>query len=398
MSLQPSSLATRCVHGPRRPAPGSEGLVLPIDRSSTFLQHEASRRAIDEGRWSEVPVYSRYKNPTVQAAEEHLADLEGAERALLFASGQAAMHATLLSLARPGRKIACARQLYGGTLDLLTVLRDLSIESILFDPFEEASLARALAEEPCAVLVESVSNPTLRVADLPRLAARVHAVGAALLVDATFASPVLQRPLELGADLVLHSATKFLGGHSDLLAGVVLGSAAALDPIWLWRMRAGGILDPAAAYLLVRGLMTLCLRVRAQGQGALALAQALTTCPAVSRVLHPCLPSHKDQTLAAQLLAGPVPIVSFELEGGDEALRPFVDRLRLAQDAPSLGGVETLVSLPRFMSHRSLSVEERAAVGIGPGFVRVAVGIEDPRDLVADFSQALGPTPLTRRA
>lgn len=390
---RPSSvhaLRTRCVHRPQRPDAAHPGLALPIDRSTTFVQGDAARALTDAGRWDEALVYARYGSPTVSAVEDHLADLEGAERCLLFGSGMAAIHAALLGLREPGRPVAVARELYGGTSDLLGALADLGVEALPFSVTELETLEAALAAGAGLVWLETVSNPTLRVADLGAVIALSRSAGARVVVDSTFTSPILAQPLELGVDAVVHSATKLLGGHSDLLAGAVLGSAGTLDPVRQWRKRAGGSLDPQGAWLLERGLATLALRVEAAGRGAVAVAEALDADPRVAWVSHPSLPGHPDHELARRALAGPVPLVAFGLRAGDDALRPFADRLRLALDAPSLGGVETLVSLPAFMSHVGLTPAERAAVGIGPGTVRVAVGIEEPLDLVEDLLQALG--------
>ena len=390
---RPHRMRTLCVHGGYRPSPEDAGLSPAIQRSSTFLQHAGTHAATDAGRWEEVLVYSRYGNPTVAACEARLAALEGAPRALLFGSGMAAMHAGVLALARPGSAIAAARQLYGGTLDLLrNELVPLGFRLLEFDVAHENALHGMESEDVSLVLCESLSNPTLIAADLPRLAADARSLGASLLVDATFASPMLQRPLELGADLVMHSATKYLGGHSDLIAGVLAGAPEAMRRCWALRRRCGGVLDPGAAFLLDRGVRTLALRVSAQCEGALHLARVLSRHSAVSRVHYPGLETHPTHERARRLLSAAGGVLAFELTAGDEALRGFVARLRLALDAPSLGGVETLVSLPVHMSHAGLAPEARLAAGIGAGLVRVAVGIEDPEDLAQDFVQALGGT------
>lgn len=385
-----SSLRTLCVHRPGALDGRDKSLSLPIDRSSTFFQDEEAQRLTASGRWSEALVYARYGNPTLEAVEAHLASLEGAERALLFSSGMAAIHALLLACHRPGQPLAVSTDLYGGTAELVTSLEALGLDVVRFDPQQDGDLEAALAQAPSLVWAETVSNPTLRVTDVPELAAQCHAAGAQLAVDATFSTPVLQRPLSQGADFVVHSATKALGGHSDLLAGVVLGSDEALNDVWSWRKKGGATLSADGAWLLERGLATLALRMEASGRSALEIAQALEGDSRVARVLHPHLASHPDHERASRILSGPVGLVSFELAGGDDALRPFVDRLQLVLDAPSLGGVETLVSLPRTMSHAALTDAERAAQGIGPGFVRLAVGIEAAEDLVADLLQALG--------
>jgi cystathionine beta-lyase/cystathionine gamma-synthase len=393
MSGSPSSsewsVATLCVHGGYRPGPGSPDVVAPISRTSTFLQDETTYAQIAAGRASEALIYTRYGNPTLDSVETVLAALEGTERALVFASGMAALHAAVLATARPGSTIVVSKELYGGTRDLLLgglVHLGFAIREFGIDDFE--SLERALEEDVSLVLCESVSNPTLAVADLPRIAAIVHAGGAKLLVDATFVSPILERPTEHGADLVMHSATKYLGGHSDLTAGVICGGRADLDGIWTWRKRAGGCLDPEAAFLLARGLKTLALRMRAHCEGATHLAGVLAEHPRVVRVFYPGLEHHPSHAVATRLLAMPGGMVSFEVASGEAALA-LARGLSLALDAPSLGGVETLVSLPAYMSHVHLSEEERLGVGIRPGLVRVSVGIEDPCDLERDFVQAL---------
>jgi cystathionine beta-lyase/cystathionine gamma-synthase len=383
------SFATRCVHGPARPTPAQPALAPPIVLSTTFLQSPEVHALTDAGAWDTALVYSRYWNPTVAACEERLASLEGAEGAVLFGSGMAAMHAGLLALAEPGAPIALARQSYGGTRGLVEALAALGLPARDFDVGDPESLARALGSGARVVVCESISNPTMQVADVPSIARATHAAGARLLVDATFASPALQRPLELGADLVMHSATKYLGGHTDVSAGVLAGGGSVLRAAREWRKRAGGTLDSHAAYLLDRGVRTLALRVGAACAGAAALAEFLAEHPRVRAVHHPSLASHPSHALGAELLAAPGAMLAFELAGGDDALRPFVGRLELALDAPSLGGVETLVSLPRFMSHAAWTDEQRRAAGIRAGLVRVSVGIEDPRDLVADFDRAL---------
>ena len=383
------SVATLCVHGGHRPTPDAPDVVAPTSRSSTFLQDETTYAKIAAGRTAEALIYTRYGNPTLDSVERGLAALEGAERALVFASGMAALHAAVLGTARTGSTIIVSKQLYGGTRDLLLGgLAGLGFVILEFDVADAEGLERAMSADVSLVLCESVSNPTLVVADLPRIAAIAHAGGAKVLVDATFVTPILQRPIEHGVDLVMHSATKYLGGHSDLTAGVICGGRADLDGVWTWRKRAGGCLDPEAAFLLARGLKTLAIRMRAHCEGATHLAGVLAGHPRVVRVFHPALESHPSHGIASRLLEMPGGMVSFEVASGEAALT-VARSLTLALDAPSLGGVETLVSLPAFMSHVHLTEEERLAVGIRAGLVRVSVGIEDPRDLARDFVQAL---------
>lgn len=389
--VRPGTLA---VHGGRRPTPEDPDIAPPLRRSTTFLQHQETHQATDAGDWVTPLVYTRYKNPNVEDAEARLAVLEGAERAVLFASGMAALNGLFQSVFPRGRgRVAVARQIYGGTTALFAgPLRELGFEVLFFDVSSDRELDAALAKGAGLVHVEGLSNPVVVPADLPRVAERVRAAGARLSVDSTFATPIVQRPLTLGADFVVHSATKALSGHSDITAGVVLGKADALEGVATLRKVAGAILDPGAAWLLIRSLATLDLRVRAQCRAALALAGALSEASGVARVHYPGLAHDPGHDLAKRVLEPDLfgSVLAFELEGGDAATRPYVERLRLALDAPSLGGVETLVSLPWAMSHAAMTPEERAAAGIGPGCVRIAAGIEDPIDLVRDFVDALG--------
>mgnify|MGYP005993865649 CR=1 FL=1 len=389
----PSTLA---IHGGRRPTPSDPDVSPPIRRTSTFLQHPGTHAATESGDWASPLVYTRYRNPNVEDAEARIAGLERAEGAVLFASGMAAIHALLMHAIPGGRgRIAVARQIYGGTSSLFSHVLGaeggLEMEALPFDVTDEADLARVLGEGVQLVHIEGLSNPTAIVADLPRIAEQAHAAGVRVSVDSTFATPIVQRPLELGADLVVHSATKALSGHSDVTAGVVLGRAVDMEPIATYRKITGAILDPSAAWLLTRSLATIDLRVRAQCRNALDLATAIEGARGVKRVHYPGLPSSPSHGLARRVLPSGLfgSVLAIELEAGDGGTREFVAKLALAIDAPSLGGVETLVCVPAYMSHVGLSAEERLAAGINPGCVRIAAGIEDSADLVADFLQAL---------
>jgi len=382
--------ATLCVHGGR--APGELGLVPPIVRSSTFRLDEGVHAERAAGRADRSLCYGREHNPTVAAVEARLACLEGAERSLLFASGQAALHAVLLAGVQAGGRVAMQRQIYGGTQGLCRrLLPRLGVELELFDVHDLDALAQLADARLQLVLCESLSNPLTAVADLPAVARLLaaRAPGARLVVDATLASPLAQRPLTLGANVVTHSATKYLGGHSDLIGGLVSGDEAFLRECWSWRTQAGGCLDPQAAYLLARGLSTLALRVPRQSETALELARFLAAHPAVERVHHCGLESDPFHAAAQRLLQHTGGLFSFVVRGGDEAARRFLSRLRLFTEAASLGGVESLISRPRDLSQVGLTEAERAAAGIAPGLVRLAVGVEDGRDLRADLEQAL---------
>ncbi len=391
MSTPARKFATRCIHEGYRATPASPAVVAPLVQSTTFLLDDASYERMLDGRVDEARIYTRLGNPTLDVVQQRLASLEGTEHALVFASGMAALHAALLALLPRGGSILAQREIYGSSWDLMAnQLGPLGFRLALADLSDERARRAAFDEhQPALVYCESVSNPTLHVADIPRLAREAHAGGAQLLVDATFASPALQRPAELGADLVFHSATKYLGGHSDLTAGVVCGSRAALKPVYRWLQLAGGCLDPHAAALLERGLKTLPLRVRAHCENARGLAERLARHPRVERVLHPSLATHPSHAVAREVLPGFGGMLSFVVKGGDAAALRFARALELALEASSLGGVETLVSLPFNTSHARLSSEQRAQAGIAPGFVRVSVGVEDLEDLVLDFEQAL---------
>jgi cystathionine beta-lyase/cystathionine gamma-synthase len=388
---KPFRPATLCVHAGHRADPSTPEVVAPIAQTSTFLLDDAAYARMLGGKVDEALIYTRIRNPTLDVVQRRIAALEGAEACLVFASGMAAIHSSIMSLVKSGSRIVAHKELYGSTWDLfVNYLAPLGIETILADLNDETDRGRALRGGAAVVYCESISNPTLCVADVPAIANAAHAAGAKLLVDATFATPILQRPLELGADLVLHSATKYLAGHSDLIGGAACGSAQALRGVFRWLQLGGGCMDPHAAFLLDRGIKTLPLRMRAHVENARRLAAWLAGDPRVSGVLYPGLASHKSHALSKRVLSAPGGMLSFVVAGGDGAALRFLRELKLAIEASSLGGVETLVSLPFNTSHVKLSSEDRAAAGIPPGLVRVSVGIEDVDDLIADFDQALG--------
>jgi cystathionine beta-lyase/cystathionine gamma-synthase len=382
--------ATLCVHGGVHDA--GAPLVPPIVRSSTFVLDDETYAARAAGRADRTWCYTRETNPTVAAVEARLARLEGAERTLVFASGQAALHAILMGSLARGQRVVAFRQIYGGTIDLLKMLCPrLDVEFERIEANDLAALERLCDERLALVLCESLSNPLNRVSDLPRVAALLaeRAPRAVLAVDATLASPLGQRPLALGAGLVWHSATKYLGGHSDLIGGVVAGSDERLKPIWTWRTKGGGCMDPEPAYLLDRGVRTLSLRLAAQSSSALRLASFLERHPRVARVHHCGLESHPDHALARELLSHTGGLFSFVVRGGDEEALRVIRRLALFAEAASLGGVESLASRPRDLSQVGLSEAERRQAGIEPGLVRLSIGIEDPADLEDDLGRAL---------
>jgi cystathionine beta-lyase/cystathionine gamma-synthase len=334
--------------------------------------------------------YTRLRNPTVEAAAAKVAALDGAERALLFSSGMAAIATTLLALLPPGGRVVAARDLYGDVFTLLcNELRrhGRSADFVAIDDRE--GWRRELERGADLVYVETLSNPMLRVADLPALAATAHEFNALALADATFTPPSLLRPLDLGFDLVLHSATKFLNGHSDVTAGTVSGASATLEAIAAEAAILGGCLDPYAASMLDRGLKTLVIRTEHQSASAHALADWLSHHSEIEHVAYPLLDTHPDRELAEEMLPAGGAVVSFRVAGGDERALAVLDAVEVIHQATSLGGVETLASAPHNTSHLGLSASERAAAGILPGTIRLSVGLEDVDDLIADLESAL---------
>lgn len=381
-------LATRAIHGSTaKDAYGSP--YVPVYNTTTFsFPSSAALLDVVEGRKSGC-LYTRYgNNPTVLALEETLASLESAEQAWTFSSGMAAISALFLAHGRDG--VACVGDAYGGTMELLSSqLPLLGMETHLLLASETDRLDQLLAQGVKLVYCETPANPTLDILDLCALAAKAHAHGALLAVDNTFASPVNQRPLELGADLVVHSATKYLGGHSDLTAGAMMGSQALLAPVWGWRKNLGTMIAPEVASLLSRSLRTLAVRVRQQNASAQAVAEAMTRHPRVSRVLYPGLRDFPGHELAARQMHGFGGMLTIEVEGGGNAAARVVDRLCVFTLAPSLGGAESLVTQPCTTSHHDLTPEERARRGISDAMLRLSIGLEDQSDLIADLDQAL---------
>ena len=335
--------------------------------------------------------YTRYGNvPNAVSVQERLALLERAEAALLLSSGMGATACAMLALLRPGDHLLASAWIYGGTHRLLTQeLQTLGISVTFVDPTASRDWKRSLRKATRAVFLETPVNPTTRVLDLSWLAQLTHRSGIALVVDSTFASPINYRPLEHGADVVIHSATKYLNGHHDVLGGAVMGSASFVEEVRQKMLVWGQAPDPFACWLLERGLKTLDVRVRRQNENAQRLAEWCEARPEVARVLYPGLPSHPDHALAREQLDGFGGMMAIELAGGGPAADRFVRRLRLIAHAPSLGGVDSLLSEPRFTSHAHLTSDERAALGIPDGFLRISVGIENIEDLIADVEQAL---------
>ena len=377
---------TRLVHGARRPDWNAGAVVPPIYQTSTYHWPAEHSEATRLGR---AYLYTRFENPTAEGPAEIIRQLEGGEAAKLFGSGMGAITSTVLSLIQSGDEVVCAGGLYGGTTDLATdLLPKFGVRVRRFTDDEAGAPEGRLGSGTRLVLLESPTNPLLRVHDIGRWARACDAVGALLLVDNTFASPVNQNPLGLGADLVVHSATKYLGGHSDLIAGVVTGPKALVDRIDA-QTYFGAALDPFAAFLLARSLKTLALRVARQNANGAAVAAAAAEHPAVARVHYPGRASAEEEAIAARQMRGRGGVLALSLRGGGPALERFLSHLRFAHVAASLGGVETLVSVPKLTSHRHMSDEELRTAGIDDGLVRIALGIEDTADLVRDVTEAL---------
>jgi len=335
-------------------------------------------------------IYSRNTNPTVAAFEAKIRALEGGEAATAFSTGMAAISGTLMALLRPGDRVVSTTDAYGGTSKLfLEFLPRWNIECALFDADDHDALEAQIRRGARVVYLETPTNPTLKVTDIARLAAAAHEAGAVVVVDNTFATPMNQRPLALGADLVVHSATKFLGGHADVLGGVLVGRADLVATVYHYREIHGATLDPMAAYLLLRGMKTLALRVRQQSASALAVARFLAAHEKVERVFYPGLASHPGHAVARAQMRGFGGVLSFAPRGGFEAVRRLLPRLRLAHRAANLGAVETIAGPPRTTSHVELSEAERARLGIPEALIRYSVGIEETDDLVADLASAL---------
>ena len=372
------SIDTLCIHAGQEPDPSSGAVMTPIVLSSTFWQDgPGQHKGYD---------YSRAGNPTRTALEGCLAALEGAKHAITFGSGCAATTTILLTL-KAGDHVLVGDDVYGGTFRIFDkVMKDFGIEATFLDMTDPAKVRVALRKNTRLVWMETPSNPMLKIFDIAAIAEVARKAGVPLCVDNTFATPVLQRPLDLGATLVVHSMTKYLNGHSDVVAGAVMTSDDALaERLHFLQKAAGAVPSPFDCYLVLRGLKTLAVRVERHVQNATKLASFLAGHAQVARVMYPGLDSHPGHALAQKQMKGPGGMISFELRGGLEHSKAFLKALRLFACAESLGGVESLAEHPAIMTHASLPAEARRALGIGDGLVRLSVGIEDPGDLQADL-------------
>jgi methionine-gamma-lyase len=382
--------ATLAIHAGEQRVHVSAPVGVQICRTANFTFSDTEEMK----RWAEgkspAYIYTRYGNPTLTLAEEKLAALEGAEAAIVTASGMAAISSALLAVLKAGDEVISLRQTYGGTYRLM---RDNFPRMGIVVRHVEADLAgiEKLVNPRTKVLyVESPTNPTLRLVDLRKAVAFAKEWDLVSMMDNTFASPVLQKPIELGFDLVLHSATKYLGGHSDIIAGAAAGRRSLINEVRHNIINLGGSLDPEAAYLLIRGMKTLEVRIERQCQSAMTVAKYLEKHPRVARVHYPGLASHPDHALAKRQMKAFGAMLAFDLKGGLKAARRFCDRVQIFLLAASLGGVDSLAVLPIYTSHYNMSLAELRAAGVELGTVRVSVGLEDPQDLLEDLRQALG--------
>jgi methionine-gamma-lyase len=380
----------RAIHGGEPNRHGVNGpIVTEIIRSSTFTFSSTEEMKLWAEGKNKAYIYTRYGNPTLTVAQEKIAALEGAEAAIVTSSGMAAMSSALLAALQAGDEVISTGQLYGGSYRLMRdVFPNMGI--VVRQVGTDLAGIEALVTPRTKVLyVETPTNPTLRLVDIHKAVAFAKKHKLVSIIDNTFATPVLQNPIALGYDMVVHSATKALAGHSDIIAGVAVGNAVWMERVRQMIIYLGGSMDPGAAYLLIRGIKTLGVRVQRQGENATAVAKFLEKHPKVARVHYPGLKSHPDHALAKKQMRGFGGMLAFDLKGGLPAARRFCDRVALFLLAASLGGVESLVILPIYSSHYNMTAEELRRAGVSPGTVRVSLGLEDKEDLIEDLKQAL---------
>ena len=391
--MKEQASATIAVHGGERVDEHPFGAVVaPVFHSTSYgFKSFAEMKEYAQGHLPESFFYSRYANPTVTEAERKIAELEGAEAAVVTCSGSSATFCALVAICEAGDEIIACDSIYGGTTKIIAeLLSRFQISSRFISIADVPRLAELKGERTRAFWFETPANPINRLVDLGEVADSARKAEIFSVVDSTFATPVLQRPLKFGIDAVMHSATKYLGGHADLTAGVVAGTQDFVSRVRRIAVRIGATLDPSAAYLLSRGMKTLELRVRASCENALQLARALSQHEKVARVYYPGLEDNPDYKLARKQMNGyGGGVVAIDIKGGEAEAERFFDALKLARSAPSLGGVETLVSYPLYSSHVGFTDEQLRAAGVSAATIRFAVGIEDARELIADITQAL---------
>ena len=382
--------ATRSVHAGELRQQEANAITTPIYQTATFW-FKSSEEVIEyqEGR-KRREEYGRYGNPTWRAVERKLSALEDGEETVLFASGMCAATTTFLQMLEPGSHLIVTSDCYRRTRQFIRQYLDrMGVETSVIDAADIGKLEAEIRDNTTAFFTESPTNPFLRVIDVGAAVEVAHARGVKVLIDSTFASPVNHRPLDDGADLVIHSATKYLGGHNDLLAGTITGSAELVEPVRKALGVLGGIIDSHAAWLLLRGLKTLALRMDRHNQNGMAVAEWLENDPRIRQVWYPGLKSHPDNDTAERQMNGYGGVVTFEIDTDLQGAMRFIDATRVPYQAPSLGGVESLIELPITMSYWDIPPDERASMGITDSLVRLACGIEDQNDLIADLDQAL---------
>ncbi len=392
-STRPTGPATRAIHHGYDPAANGNALTPPLHLTSTFAFPDAQTGGALFAGEAEGHIYSRISNPTVALLEARIASLEGAEAGLATASGMGAISSLMWTLLKPGDEIITDKTLYGCTFSFMRDgLSRFGITITHADLRDPANLAAAISDKTRLVYFETPANPNMRLVDIAAAARIAHASGALVVVDNTYASPLITRPIELGADFVVHSATKYLGGHGDLVAGMILGRAEAIKDVRMVGVKdmTGSVMAPFNAMLVMRGLKTLQLRMARHCESGMKVAEWLEAQPGVETVYYPGLESHPQHELAKRQMAGFGGMIAFELKGGYEAGLAMMNRLRMITRAVSLGDAETLIQHPASMTHSTYSREERIEHGISDGLVRLSVGLEDVQDILADLADALG--------
>ncbi|NQY05584.1 MAG: aminotransferase class I/II-fold pyridoxal phosphate-dependent enzyme [Flavobacteriaceae bacterium] len=383
--------STKSIHAGQYDDPKTGALGTPIYQCSTFYLNKNTYGAIEEGRGRDELIYTRYGNPSQWSVQEKIAALENAESSIVFSSGMSAISSTLLAILDKGSHVVSSRDIYGGTYNFLYEDLDKYGMSVSFvSPTDIHEIENSIQENTKVLYFESLTNPLLKLVPIQELVALGKKYNLRVIIDNTFLTPYNLKALDLGVDLVINSATKYLNGHSDLIAGTVAGSRKLIDRIWPQMLKNGGSLDPHACFLLERSLKTFALRLRTHNHNAMKLATYLENHPRIKRVYYPGLASHDQYELANEQLKGRNSgMVSFEIDGGDEKAHELLDHLQLPKEATSLGGVESLISLPYNTSQASLTKKQQKAIGINDGLIRLSVGVEDIEDLIQDFDHAI---------
>lgn len=383
--------STKSIHAGQYDDPTTGALGTPIFQCSTFYLNEASYEAIEEGRGRDEMIYTRYGNPSQWSVQEKLSALENAQSSIVFSSGMAAISTAILGMLDKGSHVVSSRDIYGGTYNFLYEDLDKYGMSVTFtSPTDIDAIEAAIQDNTKILYFEALTNPLLKIAPIEAIVALGKKYNLRVIIDNTFLTPYNIKPLDLGVDLVVNSATKYLNGHSDLIGGTVSGSRKLVDMLWAQMLKNGGSMDPHVCFMLERSLKTFALRMRTHNLNAMTLATYLENHPNIKKVYYPGLASHDQYELSKKQLQGKTSgMISFEIEGGDKNAHALLKLLKLPKEATSLGGVESLISLPYNTSQASLTKEQQKAIGINDGLVRLSVGVEDIEDLIADFKQAL---------